>query len=218
MSRSLPAVALALAAACLGATPASSATYLLDNARHHIGDGLFAPWSADAKRLRLQTMGDKYAVALCLTGPSRLQVAVAQVMGIEPSRTEAEWLSVPLSMGVTLPYLLARQECCGATLALRPIAEEGLGPPMELGRLRPEHNHRGFLSTWSPHLEAGPYLLSIESRPVPYTVPGDLDDIEFIGLGVTTESAEAAVWPMGRALIYRQRVPLDALAPLPCPP
>jgi hypothetical protein len=210
--------ALTLAAALLLTAPAQADTYLLDNARHHIGDGLFAPWSADAKRLKLQSMGAKYAIAFCLTKPSRLQVVMAQVLGVEQTEAGARWLTVPLSMGASLPYVVARESCCGAQVALRPLTEEGLEAPVELGRLRPKHNHQGFSSDWTSLLAGGPYILTIESQPVPHTVPGDLDDIEFIGLGVATEEDEAAVWPMGRALIYRQRVPLDAIPPLPCPP
>ncbi|MFQ6672313.1 MAG: hypothetical protein ACE5KY_03355 [Candidatus Tectimicrobiota bacterium] len=205
-------------AVTLGVAPARAAVYLLDNARHHIGDGLFAPWSADARMLHLPTIGPKYAVAFCLTVPSQLQVVVANVMGVEKGKSEGDWLAVPLSMGLALPQMMARAECCGAAVALRTIGPEGPGAPIGLGRLRPEHNHQGFHSPWTRRLAAGPYLLTIESRPIPWTVPGDLDDLEFIGIGVAAQEAGAAVWPMGRAIIYRDRIPLDAVPPLPCPP
>lgn len=213
----LRALASLLFVALLGAAQAGATTYLLDNGRQHIGDGLFAPWSADGKRLHQPTQGPKYAMAFCLTRPSRLQVVIAQVLGIEEGNSEGRWASVPLSFGLTLPYALVREDCCGANLALRPLAKDGLGEPIALGRLRPKHNHSGFRSAWTPQLAGGPYLLTVETRPIPWTVPGDLDDIEFIGLGVATEES-AVVLPMGRALIYRQRVPLDAIPPLPCPP
>lgn len=214
----LRALASVLSVALMASAPAGAATYLLDNGRQHIGDGLFAPWSADGKRLSQPTIGSKYAVAFCLTKPSRLQVVMAQVLGIEEAKAEGEWISVPLSLGLALPYVLAKENCCGAALALRPLVKDGLGAPIALSRLRPEHNHRGFRSAWSPRLADGPYLLTIESQPIPWTVPGDLDDLEFIGLGVATKEPAAAVLPMGRALIYRHRVPLDAIPPSPCPP
>ncbi len=215
VQRALVAVAVTVH---LGLAPARADIHLLDNARHHIGDGLFAPWSTDAHRLKLSTIGPKYAVAFCLTAPSRLKVVLASVMGIEQGRSEGDWLALPLSGGLALPYLMEKAECCGAALSLRTIGPEGFGTPITIGRLRPEHNHRGFHSPWTRRLAAGPLLLTIESRPIPWTVPGDLDDLEFIGLGVGVEEADADVWPMGRAMIYRERIPLDAIPPLPCPP
>lgn len=207
-----------LVAAHFGVAPARAAVYLLDNSPHHIGDGLFAPWSADARRLRLPTIGPKYAVAFCLTAPSSLKVVVANVLGIERGKSEGELLARPRSPGLALPYIMAKADCCGASMALRPIGPEGPGAPFAIGRLRHEHNHRGFGSRWTHRLEAGPYILTIESQPIPWTVPGDLDDLEFVGLGVAAKEAGAAVTPMGRAVIYRDRIPLDILPPLPCPP
>ena len=110
VQRALVAVAVTVH---LGLAPARADIYLLDNARHHIGDGLFAPWSTDAHRLKLSTIGPKYAVAFCLTAPSRLKVVLASVMGIEQGRSEGDWLalhsvlaagpSVPVVRSVTRP-------------------------------------------------------------------------------------------------------------------
>ncbi len=207
-----------LLAVHLWVTPARAETYLLDNARHHIGDGLFAPWSADAQQLHLPTIGPKYAIAFCLTAPSQLEVVMADVAGIEKGSSDSDWLALLFSMGLALPYLVARDECCGAELAMQSISPEGLGTPIAIGRLRPEHNHRGFRSPTTRRLAAGPYILTIVSRPIPWTVPGDLDDLEFVGLGVATEESDAAVWPMGEAMIYRDDIPIDEVPPLPCPP
>jgi hypothetical protein len=215
VQRVLVAVAVAVH---VGPTPAWADIFLLDNARHHIGDGLYAPWSADAKQLKLSTIGPKYAVAFCLTAPSRLKVVVASVVGIEQGKSEGDWLALPLSGGLALPYLMEKTECCGAAVYLRTVGPGGPGAPIAVGRLRPEHNHRGYHSGWTRRLAAGPLLLTIESRPIPWTVPGDMDDLEFVGIGVGVDEAGADVWPMGRAMIYRERIPLDAVPPLPCPP